>query len=29
MMFDNASVVQNDPLREQRLAMFAALDLES
>jgi para-nitrobenzyl esterase len=27
MMFDNASVVQNDPLREQRLAMFAALDL--
>ena len=29
MMFDNASVVQNDPLREQRLAMFAALDLVS
>ncbi|HVS22438.1 MAG TPA: carboxylesterase family protein, partial [Gammaproteobacteria bacterium] len=29
MMFDNASVVQNDPLREQRLAMFAALDLKS
>ena len=29
MMFDNASVVQNDPLREQRLAMFAALDLAS
>ena len=27
MMFDNASVAQNDPLREQRLAMFAALDL--
>ncbi len=27
MVFDNASVVQNDPLREQRLAMFAALDL--
>jgi para-nitrobenzyl esterase len=27
MMLDNASVVQNDPLREQRLAMFAALDL--
>jgi para-nitrobenzyl esterase len=29
MMFDNASVVQNDPLREQRLALFAALDLAS
>ena len=29
MMFDNASVVQNDPLREQRLALFAALDLVS
>jgi len=29
MMVDNASFVQNDPLREQRLAMFAALDLES
>jgi para-nitrobenzyl esterase len=29
MMIDNASVVQNDPLREQRLAMFAALDLAS
>ena len=29
MVFDNASVVQNDPLREQRLAMFAALDLAS
>jgi len=29
MMFDNASVVQNDPLREQRLAMFAALDLST
>jgi para-nitrobenzyl esterase len=27
MVFDNASFVQNDPLREQRLAMFAALDL--
>jgi para-nitrobenzyl esterase len=29
MMFDNASAVQNDPLREQRLAMFAALDFAS
>jgi len=29
MMFDNASVVQNDPLHEQRLAMFAALNLTS
>lgn len=29
MVFDNASYVQNDPLREQRLALFAALDLAS
>jgi para-nitrobenzyl esterase len=29
MMFDNASFVQDDPLREQRLALFAALDLAS
>jgi para-nitrobenzyl esterase len=29
MVFDNASVVQNDPLHEQRLAMFAALNLAS
>jgi para-nitrobenzyl esterase len=29
MMFDNRCLVQNDPLREQRLALFAALDLAS
>ena len=27
MVFDNASKVVNDPLREQRIAMFRALDL--
>jgi para-nitrobenzyl esterase len=29
MVFDNESAVVNDPLREQRLALFAALDLAS
>jgi hypothetical protein len=29
MVFDNDSVVVNDPLREQRLAMFGALGLTS
>jgi para-nitrobenzyl esterase len=27
MVFDNVSTVQNDPLREQRLTMFKAMDL--
>jgi para-nitrobenzyl esterase len=27
MVFDNASEVVNDPLRQQRIAMFRALDL--
>jgi hypothetical protein len=29
MVFDNVSAVANDPLREQRLAMFAASGLTS
>jgi para-nitrobenzyl esterase len=29
MMFDNDSVVMNDPLKEQRIAMFAAMGLAS
>jgi len=29
MVFNNDSAVMNDPLREQRLAMFAAMGLTS
>jgi len=29
MVFNNVSVVENDPIREQRLAMFGAMGLAS
>jgi hypothetical protein len=29
MVFDNVSAVESDPLREQRLALFSAMGLET